>query len=421
MEYRRVEDSSSDVEDSDTHTITEISLIDSQAEILKQIFSFGQPTNEDDDDPSFEVGDRQKVPRTLFTFKALVYDQHGQNLIAPVMKIGNLLDCNIIHHANIDSKREPLPDLPVIYLVEPTLSNFKLIAKDARDKLYDMMIVNFTKPLESLKPFADEMQLSKQAHRVISVSSECIGGFQSITPKFFTWPQYDHSITPFTEGRLANSVYIDMLAQNIYCLNQSLNLGAPIMRVAGDFMTKLSVKLTSVYKQTPQGKPFLFIPLTRSDDMNTPLYHSWQYLSLIKDIFKINNNAFVFKEDEKAAPQNFEICMKTDDILKENAYTGFDEAAPNVDKALNQWKTEYETLNAKRANLSEFSTGLTSAIDAIPKMTEKKRKIDMHVSLATKILQEIKMREIDKLQDFEEEAMRGQLSTATRQSILAYV
>lgn len=120
------------------------------------------------------------------------------------MKIGNLLDCNIIHHANIANKREPLADIPVIYLVEPTLSNFKLIAKDAKDKLYDMMIVNFTKPIESLKLFADEMQLSKQAHRVISVSSEYLGGFQVITPQFFTWPAYDNSIIPFTEGRLAN-------------------------------------------------------------------------------------------------------------------------------------------------------------------------------------------------------------------------
>lgn len=66
------------------------------------------------------------------------------------MKIGNLLDCNIIHHQNISSKREALSDLPVIYLVEPTSSNFKQIAKDARDKLYDMMIVHFTKPVESL-------------------------------------------------------------------------------------------------------------------------------------------------------------------------------------------------------------------------------------------------------------------------------
>ena len=92
-----------------------------------------------------------------------------------------------------------------------------------------------------------------------------------------------------------------------------------------------------------------------------------------------------------------------------------------MDKALNQWKTEYEQLNAKKANISEFSTSLTSAIDAIPKMTEKKRKIDMHVSLATKILSEIKRREIDKLQDFEEEAMRGSLSAGTRQVIITYI
>jgi hypothetical protein len=44
-------------------------------------------------------------------------------------------------------------------------------------------------------------------------------------------------------------------------------------------------------------------------------------------------------------------------------------------------------------------------------MTEQKRKIDMHVSIATKILQEIKRREIDKLQDFEDEIMKGTVST----------
>ena len=85
------------------------------------------------------------------------------------MKIGNLLDCNIVHHSNIASKREPLNDMAVIYLVEPTDKNYKLIAKDAKDKLYDMMIVHFTRPVESLQPFADEMINSRQAHRVISV------------------------------------------------------------------------------------------------------------------------------------------------------------------------------------------------------------------------------------------------------------
>lgn len=78
--------------------------------------------------------------------------------------------------------------------------------------------------------------------------------------------------------------------------------------------------------------------------------------------------------------------MKTDQILQENAYLGFHEAGENVDKALNQWKKEYELLNAKKNNLVDLSNSLTSAIDAIPQMTEKKRKIDMHVAIATKIL-----------------------------------
>ena len=92
------------------------------------------------------------------------------------MKIGDLRESNIVYNANITSKRDQLPDLPIIYLVEPTKQNFALIAKDAKEKLYDIMIVHFTKPVESLQEFANEMKQSKQAHRVIHVQSEYIGG-----------------------------------------------------------------------------------------------------------------------------------------------------------------------------------------------------------------------------------------------------
>ena len=177
MDYQKLDEASSDFEDSDSPQLEQINLIDEQAQILKQIFAFGNPSTEDDDDPYIEVGMGQKVLRTLFTFKALVLDQHGQNLIAPIMKKGKLFDCNIVHYDNITSlKREQLNDLPVIYLVEPTLKNFKQIAKDAKDKLYDMMIVHFTKPVESLQAFADEMSASRQAHRVISVQADYLGG-----------------------------------------------------------------------------------------------------------------------------------------------------------------------------------------------------------------------------------------------------
>jgi hypothetical protein len=87
------------------------------------------------------------APRSLFTFKALVLDKHGLETIAPVMKVGSLRDCNIVLHLNISQKRERIPDLPVIYFVEPTEPNFKQIAQDASKSLYDYIIVNFSTPL----------------------------------------------------------------------------------------------------------------------------------------------------------------------------------------------------------------------------------------------------------------------------------
>jgi len=65
--------------------------------------------------------------------------------------------------------------------------------------------------------------------------------------------------------------------------------------------------------------------------------------------------------------------------LRENAFIGFHEAAPNVDKALQGWKSDYEKMNQTQSSVSAISSALTSAMDALPEMTEKKKKIDMHI------------------------------------------
>jgi hypothetical protein len=76
----------------------------------------------------------------------LVLDKHGMQIIAPIMKVGSLRDCNIVLHLNLHQNRERIPDLPVVYFIEPTLSNFKQIATDASKSLYDYLIVSFCKP-----------------------------------------------------------------------------------------------------------------------------------------------------------------------------------------------------------------------------------------------------------------------------------
>ena len=66
------------------------------------------------------MGDGQFVPRNLLTFKVLVFDTPTQNLIATVMKVGQLRECCVALHVNIQGERSKVPDIPALYMIEPT-------------------------------------------------------------------------------------------------------------------------------------------------------------------------------------------------------------------------------------------------------------------------------------------------------------
>ena len=105
-----------------------------------------------------------------------------------------------------------------------------------------MMIVHFTKPVESLQEFAAEMKQSKQSHRVIHVQSEYMGGIQVVGPDFFTWPTHE-LISVYQKGKSVNQAYIDLLAKNLFYTSESLGLGCPLMKISDDFTAKLSDKI----------------------------------------------------------------------------------------------------------------------------------------------------------------------------------
>ena len=69
-----------------------------------------------------------------------------------------------------------------------------------------------------------------------------------------------------------------------------------------------------------------------------------------------------------------------------------------MDKSFNAWKRDYDQINRSTSGgVSNISSALTTAMDALPAMTEQKKKIDMHLQIASKILAEIKRRDLDKL------------------------
>ena len=129
------------------------------------------------------------------------------------------------------------------------------------------------------------------------------------------------------------------------------------------------------------------------------MYHSWKYLSLIQDAFLIKNNKLKYKEDG-GKTETFELDFEenADEILTKNQFIGFHEAGPNVTKGLEEWTKEYNKISSSQnQNGANISSSLNMAMDKLPIMQDKKKKIDMHVKLATHLLTEIKSRQIDKL------------------------
>lgn len=94
-----------------------------------------------------------------------------------------------------------------------------------------------------------------------------------------------------------------------------------------------------------------------------------------------------------------------------------------MNKSFDAWKKEYDKINSSTSTgISDISSALTSAMDALPAMTEKKKKVDMHVQIASKMLQEVKRRDLDKLQDFEDEIMKStKLAAQTLADLMAYL
>jgi hypothetical protein len=64
-----------------------------------------------------------------------------------------------------------------------------------------------------------------------------------------------------------------------------------------------------------------------------------------------------------------------------------------VTKGLEEWTKEYNKMSrSQNQNGNDISSSINMAMDKVPMMQDKKKKIDMHVKLATKLLTEIKSR-----------------------------
>lgn len=104
-------------------------------------------------------------------WKVLVLDAKSRSVLSSVLRVNDLLKCGITVHSLINSKRANLPDVPVIYFVEPTIENILYIIEDLNQDRYDSFYINFTSLInrELLEEFAKKVSISGKSQKIKQV------------------------------------------------------------------------------------------------------------------------------------------------------------------------------------------------------------------------------------------------------------
>jgi len=393
-------------------------------------------------------------------WKVLVYDSVGQAILAPIFSVKQLRDSGVTLHILIDSQRDPVPDVPAVYFCQPTDANLYRIGLDLEANLYGSYHFNFISPIsrqkmEDLASKAIKANVVSQIERVF----DQFVNFISLENEMFTLRKTtgskDQSLSFHSLNRAdtTDTQMEDILNQMVDGLFAvCVTLGTvPIIRcpkgnAAEAVAVKLDAKLRENLKDTRNSlfssdgiqsgqfsfyRPLLVI-LDRNVDMATPMHHTWTYQALAHDVLNYSLNRVTLTEPgaemgASAGKKKSRVCDldSKDDFWVGNKGSPFPEVAERIQEELEDYKLKEDDINrmgadmglvdgganpaaaaaAMGGNLTENMSKLTSAVSSLPVLLEKKRLIDMHTTIATALLDQIKTRKLDMFFELEEKIM----------------
>ena len=202
-------------------------------------------------------------------------------------------------------------------------------------------------------------------------------------------------------------------------LNQKLKQNLQDIRnnlfTAGDSFTQEN--------SMPRPRPLLVL-LDRNMDMATPLHHTWTYQALAHDVLNLKLNQIKIEESNAASgakPKRPVIksydLTSTDKFWNIHRGSPFPQVAEAVQEELESYRASEDEVKRLKAAMgleasdeaavmmTDATDKLNSAVSSLPELLEKKKFIDMHTTIATSILDQIKNRKLDNYFEVEEKIM----------------
>ncbi|RNF27172.1 putative sec1 family transport protein [Trypanosoma conorhini] len=355
-------------------------------------------------------------------WRLLIYDDIGRDVIAPLLRVGDLRELGITLHMHINSKRDPVPGAPAIYFCSPTDENIRTIAADAVNELYEWVYVNFSSQVSrgGLEMLAEGFTRGKlQSIQHIHVFDRTLN-YVALEDDLFVLMQENSMVT--LNSRHAKDAEVEahlnalvlgishvLLSQQVLPVIAHSKTGAAeevARRLAVCLNDHMNERTLVPAASTVLGRPLLLI-VDRCSDLATVLHHPFSYRGLLVEVGDMHlNKVTVHEEDGKETA--FEIDPDRDEFYEANAILDFSAVGGNIEAALRQYREEYAALSETACGGEDDTdaNAMSKLLASAPKLGEKKRMLDAHTKMAYSFLHYIRKSHLDRFHGVELEIIK---------------